>query len=92
MTWYDCWQILTLLCDQQQAPASVRGYTSETGRTELINEVRLRAASIPATIVHDSVVESVPAVAPYYSSVISQPLVTKTLSAPLLTKNLLWKK
>lgn len=45
-----------------KAPAAVKGYTRETGRTELINEVRLRHASIPTTIYQDSVVESVPSV------------------------------
>jgi hypothetical protein len=61
-------------------PASIKGYTRETGRTELVNELRLREASIPATIVQDHLVESVP-------TLVSQPLLAKTsvLGAPLLS-------
>jgi hypothetical protein len=65
-------------------PVSVRGYSLETGRTDLVSEVRHRVASIPAQVVQDTVVESAPLVA-------SAPLIRHGLfGAPVWSSA--WKK
>jgi len=73
------------------SPALVSGYSRETGRTDLLSQVRLRAASVPAQIVQDTVVQSAPLVAsPVYSSVAAPAVLNGWENQQLVTSD--WKK